>query len=394
MICEDPVRRGLLYVGLENGIFVSFDDGESWLPLQNNLPHAPVSGIVVQEHFNDLVISTYGRGFWILDDITPLQQLMPDVLAAGAHLFPPRPAYRFRPITPMSTPYSDPTIGQNPEYGAAIDYYLKAVRLKPDATAATGAGDVKIQILDAKGEVVRTLNGSSEAGLNRVHWDLRYEPTREVWLRTSPMYAPHIVPGPDGRPAPGAGRLSILAPPGTYTVKLSVGGKEQTRPLVVRKDPHSGGTEADIEAQMRMLFELRGDLNDAADAVNRIEIARSQIEALVKLVEDDAIVKAGKELNQKLIDLEMNLVDLRLTGAGQDGVRFASKLIGKLNYLANGLASGDFKPTDQQVEVRKILADQLRAHLGALDGLLSKELAAFNELLRKRNVPNIVVGRR
>jgi len=391
VICEDPVRRGLLYVGLENGIFVSFNDGESWQPLQNDLPHAPVSGIVVQEHFNDLVISTYGRGFWILDDITPLQQLTPEVLAADAHLFPPRPAWRFRPITPMSTPYDDPTIGEDPEYGAAISYYLK-----PE-TGARGAGatgerpGVRIQILDAQGEVVRTLTGPSAAGLNRVHWDLRYEPTREVRLRTSPLYAPHIVPGPDGRSAPGAGRLSILAPPGTYTVRLSVGGKTQTRPLVVRKDPHSGGTEADIDEQTRLLVELRGDLNDAADAVNRIEIARSQIESLIKLVADDVVVKAGTELNQKLIDLEMNLVDLRLTGGGQDGVRFASKLIGKISYLANGLASADFKPTDQQVEVRKILGDQLRAHLSALDSLLSGELGAFNDLLRKRNVPNVVV---
>jgi len=125
--------------------------------------------------------------------------------------------------------------------------------------------------------------------------------------------------------------------------------------------------------------------------VNRIEIARSQIEGLIKLVEDDVVVKAGTELDQKLIDLEMNLVDLRLTGGGQDGVRFASKLIGKINYLANGLASADFKPTDQQLEVRKILGDQLRAHLAALDGLLSRELGAFNDLLRKRNVPNVVV---
>jgi photosystem II stability/assembly factor-like uncharacterized protein len=385
VICEDPVRRGLLYLGLENAIFVSFDDGENWSPLQNNLPHAPVSGIVVQEHFSDLVISTYGRGFWIMDDITPLRQLTPQVLAADAHLFTVRPAYRFRNITAPSTPYSDPTVGQNPPSGASINYYLNRVRLKPDTTA-----EVRIQILDAKGEVVRTLAGTKQAGVNRVHWDLRYEPTREVRMRTSPMYAPHIVAGPDGRPAPGAGRLSILAPPGTYTVKLSVGGKEQTQPLVVRKDPNSGGTEADIDAQTRMLFDLRRDLNDAADAVNRIEIVRGQIEALGRVVDDAAIKKAGADLNQKLIDLEMNLVELRLTG-GQDGIRYASKLLAKINYLAGGLASSDFKPTDQQVEVQKILADQLRGHLSQLDGLLSRELGAFNELLRKRNVANIVV---
>ena len=139
-----------------------------------------------------------------------------------------------------------------------------------------------------------------------------------------------------------------------------------------------------------MLFDLRRELDDAAAAVNRIEVVRGQLEALARVVSDADIRKAGADLNQKLMDLEMNLIDLRLTG-GQDGIRYASKLMSKINYLAGGLASGDFKPTDQQVEVQKILADQLRGHLSQLDGLLSKELGAFNELLRKRNVANIVV---
>jgi photosystem II stability/assembly factor-like uncharacterized protein len=121
IIIEDPVRRGMLYLGTENAIYVSYDAGDRWLPLQNNLPHAPVSGIVVQEHFNDLVISTYGRGFWILDDLTPLQQLTAEVAAKPAHLFPPRAAYRFRPITAPSTTYDDPTAGTDPEYGASIN---------------------------------------------------------------------------------------------------------------------------------------------------------------------------------------------------------------------------------------------------------------------------------
>ena len=141
IIIEDPVRRGLLYAGTENAIYVSFDAGDNWQPLQNDLPHAPVSGIVVQEHFSDLVISTYGRGFWIMDDITPLRHITPAVLASDAHLFPVRDAYRFRPITAPSTTYDDPTTGENPRYGASINYYLKA-------PAARG---VKATILDDKG---------------------------------------------------------------------------------------------------------------------------------------------------------------------------------------------------------------------------------------------------
>jgi len=381
VICEDPVRRGLLYLGTENAIYVSFDDGEQWLPLQNDLPHAPVSGIVVQEQFNDLVISTYGRGFYIMDDITPLRQLTPAVLGGDAHLFTLRTAYRFRPITAPSTTYDDPTVGENPRYGASINYYLKAPAAAPP----------KIAILNQQGDVVRTLTGTNTAGVNRIHWDLRYEPTTDVILRTSPMYAPHLVPGPNGRPAPDAGRLSILAPPGTYTVKLTAGGTEQTQALTVVKDPNTGGTEADVAAQMEMLFALRRDMEAGADAVHRIESARVQFEGLSRAVEDADVRKSAASLQQQLVDLEMTLVDLRMTGGGQDGVRFGSKLLSKLNYLATGLASNDFKPTNQQGEVQRILAEQLRGHLAQIDALLAKDLKAFNEMLRARNIPNIVV---
>jgi len=381
VIQEDPIRRGLLFLGTENAIYVSFDDGAQWAPLQNDLPQVPVSGIVVQEHFSDLVISTYGRGFWIMDDITPLRQLTPQVLAADAHLFTVRPAYRFRPITAPSTTYDDPTNGENPRYGAAINYHLKA----------PSSGSVTITILDQKGELVRIITGTNRPGINRVSWDLRYAPSTEVRLRTSPLYAEHIVPGPEGRVAPGTGQLSILAPPGTYTVKLTVGNQSFTQPLEVRKDPNSGGVEDDIAAQTRMLLALRRDLNTAADAVHRIESVRVQLDVVSRVVDDVQVKAAAAALQQKLMDLEMNLVDLRLTGGGQDGVRFASKLLSKLNYLSNGVGSSDFKPTDQQREVQQILAEQLRTHVGGLEALLAKDLAAFNEMLRARSIPNIIV---
>jgi photosystem II stability/assembly factor-like uncharacterized protein len=381
-ICEDPVRRGLLYLGTENAIYVSFNEGENWQPLQNNLPHAPVYGITVQEHFNDLVIATYGRGFWIMDDITPLQQLTAEVLSLGLHLFPPRPAYRFRSITAPSSPYDDPTAGENPEYGASINYFLKDPA--PDGVSVT--------ILDQKGEKVRKLTGSNQPGINRIYWDLLYEPSEEVRLRTSPLYAPWLQVGPDGwRPAPGARSLSILAPPGSYTVKITAGEHELTQPLIVLKDPNSGGSEADIREQMVMLFELKKDLNDAAAMVNRVELVRSQLDGLCKIIDDLEIRKSGEDLNRKLTELEMNLVDLRLTDRGQDGVRFGAKLISKINYLANGLANSDFKPTDQQLEVKRVLEERLHSTLDPLEGVLSKELDAFNKMLRNKNVPNIIL---
>ena len=381
-IREDPTRRGLLYLGTENAIYVSFDDGGRWQPLQTNLPHAPVYWIAVQEHFNDLVIATYGRGFWIMDDITPIQQLTPQVLGADAHLFPPRAAYRFRNITPDASMANDPTVGQNPAYGASINYYL---RTPP-------SGGVTVSILDEQNRVVRTLPAPATAGLNRVYWDLRDEPTREVRLRTSPLHAPDVRVGPDGtRPAQGAGQLSILMPPGSYTVRLNAGGQTLTQKIEVRKDPNSGGSEADIRAQITMLTELRRDIDEAAGVVNRIELVRAQIQGLSRVLDQAEIVKPAMELEGRLAELEQNLVELRMTGRGQDGVRFGARLLGKLNYLAGGLASADFGPTNQQIEVQRELEARLKKHQADLEGLFGNDLKALNELMRGRGVSNIVV---
>jgi len=381
MILEDPVRRGLLYAGTENAIYVSFDAGDTWQPLQNDLPRAPVSGIVVQEHFSDLVISTYGRGFWIMDDITPLRNVTPAVLASEVALLPIRDAYRFRPITAPSTTYDDPTTGENPRYGASINYWLKS----------PVTGGVQAAILDDKGAVIRTITGTNVAGVNRIYWDLRHEPTTEVRLLTSPMYADHIVPGPQGRAAPGTSRLSILAAPGKYSVRITAGAVEQSQPLLVRKDPNSGATEAEIAEQNRAMVAIGRDLNAAADAVQRVESARVQLDGIIRAVDDSTVRRAARTLAQQLVALEMNLVDLRQTGQGQDGVRFGSKLIAKLGYLANGMSASDHKPTDQHGEVQVLLNTELRAQLSALDALLNKELAAFNELLKQRGVPNVLV---
>jgi photosystem II stability/assembly factor-like uncharacterized protein len=374
VIYEDPVRRGLLYLGTENAIYVSFDDGDHWQPLQNDLPHAPVSGIVVQGQFNDLVISTYGRGFWIMDDIGPIQQLTPEVMASDAHLFAPRDAYRFRTITPLSTTYDDPTTGEDPEYGAYLSYWLKA----PAKTAPT------VTILDAAGKVVRTLRGTNRAGVNRLVWDLEDERSAQARLLTPPIHAEWYPTPAEGRS--GGGGMSILLPPGTYTVKITVDGVEQSQPLTVLKDPNSAGTEADLGQQVAMLKAIREDMNRAVAMVNRVEGVRVQIATLARFTNDAEVKAAVAALEAKLVEQEMNLVDLRLTGEGQDGIRFEAKLIGKLGYLAGGLAGGDFRPTDQQVEVQKILNQQVGQQLSALDATLRTDLGALNGLLRQKGI--------
>jgi len=384
-IKEDPVRPGLLYVGTENGLYVSFNDGENWEPLQSNMPRAPVYWMVVQEHFNDLVIATYGRGFWILDDLTPIQQMNQTVRDSTVHLFPPRPAYRFRQGTVPVTMSDDPSAGQNPSYGAPISYYLKTAP----------AGDVRIRIVDAKGQTVRTFTGSKNVGLNRVVWNLEGELTTEVRMRTSPAYAPDIKVDKDGtRSAPGAPRMSILLPPGTYTVKLLVAGQELSQPLIIRKDPNSGGSEADISVQTAMMLELAKDLETGSRMVNQIELIRSQLYQMTTTLDStlaSATVKsAAGDLDKKLIEIEDDLIQRKLTGQGQDTVRWPPKLLTRINYLANGLSSGDFPPTKQQREVHQLFKEQLSGLQQRLDGVLNKDLTGFNKLLSDNNIKTVI----
>jgi len=384
---EDPVRRGLLYLGTENALYVSFNDGANWQPLQSNLPHAPVYWIAAQEHFHDLVLATYGRGFWILDDLTPLQQMTAQTAESSAYLFAPREAYRFRNATqPEATP-NDPTVGNNPPYGASLNYYLKAAP----------QGPVVLSIADASGHTVRTLGAGAQPGVNRVWWDLRFEATKQMRLRTPPEYAPEITLNAQGfRNAPGERRISLLAPPGTYTVKLTVDGKDYTQPLKVIKDPHSNGTEGDIQVQSKLMTSLSGTMNNMVDAVNQIESLRAQILALKSAVgtgQDAAAVRTGADqLSAKLVEIEENLIQLKETGRGQDDVRFPPKLTEKIGYLAGEVESSDYQPTTQQAAVHDELKEQAATYQQRLKLVLEHELADFNGLLRKQNVPNIIVS--
>jgi chromosome segregation ATPase len=228
--------------------------------------------------------------------------------------------------------------------------------------------------------------------VNRIVWDLRGEPSTEVRLRTSPLHAPEITVGPQGWRS-GGGQVTILQPPGMYSVKLSAGGRELTQPLTVKKDPHSEGTEAEIEEQMRTLEQLRTDVEATAAMVNELELLRSQLQNLPRLLDqtrDADVRKDAAALEQKLIAIEGNLIELRATGRGQDTVRWGAKLLGKINYLANELASADNRPTNQQLEVQKLHHERIATYRGQLDALVGTDLAAFNETMKRRNLPVIV----
>ena len=388
---EDPVRPGLLYLGTENSLYVSFDDGEQWTPLQTTLPHAPVTWLTVQEHFNDLVVATYGRGIWILDDLTPLQQLDDRVRASSVHLFDPRPAYRFltRPTLPMHMgEEADPPslAGRNPPYGASINYYL----------GTEPADDVELEIADADGRTLRTIEGTNEVGINRVWWDLKYESSKQPRLRTSPVGHPEIGLGAEGwRELPIEGTLAPLVPPGTYTVTLKTGQTELSQQLLVRKDPNSQGSEEGIRAQTAVMLALRDDLNAMTDAINQIESARRQIADLKASLGDDAtweaLVAEADELDQRLLEVEEGFFDPRIANDAE-AFYYPPRLYSRVQRLASGIAAEDFQPTASQLEVRAMFSRQLAEHLSTLDDIMTGALGLFNERLRSANLPHVGIN--
>jgi hypothetical protein len=387
------VKRGMLYLGTENALYLSLDDGQHWLPLQAGLPHAPVHWLTIQEHFNDLVVGTYGRGFWILDDITPLRQLTPQVVAADAFLFTPRPAYRFRPITEPMTMPDDATEGKNPPEGADITFWLKSP-LPKDSDDQVKDDAVQVVVSDGGGRIVRTLKAGkrAEPGINRVWWDLRYDPTTDVTLRTSPLYAPEFKGGADGtRKLPAGGPLSVLAPPGTYTVKLVVNGQEFAQALTVRKDPNTAGSEGDIQAQTKAMLEIRDTMNDVVRLINQAESIRAQLAQLKAVVGGDdeagkAVRMSADDLDTAIVAVESRLFNMTATGRGQDMLRMPNQLIEKLSHVADVVSLADFPPTDQALEVMNQLTKQVRGYQDQMKQMVDIKVAAFNKALRDRGM--------
>ncbi|HEX6750559.1 MAG TPA: hypothetical protein VF092_24935 [Longimicrobium sp.] len=284
VVREDPSRPGLLYAGTEFGMYVSFDDGAHWQPFQQNLPRTPVTDIKV--HRQDLVLSTQGRGFWIMDDLAPLHQLADSVARARAFLFRPRDAVRARWSGGFGGPESGiarPDAPQYPPAGALIDYHL----------ASPPAAPVWIRIRDAQGRLVRELSSDTSrraaasperagtapipaaVGMNRIAWDL-------AW------------PGPwDAGRANGRGGPAIV--PGSYTVEMTVGGTTMTQPLVVRIDPRiarDGVTQADLEAQLSHNLRVREMVTEVNRLVARVAEAKrtAQGDALARLTALEAVL--------------------------------------------------------------------------------------------------------
>lgn len=382
VVKEDPKRKDMLYAGTDNGLYISFDDGTNWMRLKNNLPPSPIYWLEIQERFDDLVIGTYGRGYYILDNISPLREYANEVTNQEVHLFSLRPAYRFHDRQSIKTDGPSMNSGRNPAYGAEINYYLK------DSISSK----VEIQILSQNDEIIRTLKGKSDKGVNRVMWDLRYEPTYKPYLRSTPPGRPWVQLNGEGwRPLVTwdldlwRGQFGPKVVPDTYKVKLIIDDQEFVRELNVLKDPKSEGSIEDIKSQVTLSLELRDAMNIAVNMINTVEIIRSELNTLIPKLKRKKDIESANQLLEKAVSVAGSLYDIHLTGAREDAFRSPMKLYGRLSALASDLGAHgiDFKPTNQQQEVANIFNGRLKTISERFDRLVNSEVEKLNRQLEK-----------
>jgi len=390
VVREDPKKRGLLYAGTEDGVYVSFDEGSNWRPLKLNLPTTPVHDLVVKN--NDLVVGTHGRAFWILDDLSPIRQFKDEITQKDAFLYTPATAYRIQAGASGELHPSKRT-AQNPPVGAVIYYFLK------DAPKAET--EAKIEILDGTGKVIRKYSSAEvkqpeepldpddkkpekeikpEAGLNRFVWDLRYEEAHRV-----PGY--YLWEYNHGAQGP-------VAAPGHYQVRLTVGSQSQTVPLDVALDPRVKVSQADLDQQFSLLMQIHEELNRLYGMVNQIQDVRLQLSGLKKRLPQNASAKtisaSADDLEKKLVAVREQLVNLAIS-ANEDSLAYPPQLDAKWAYLAIDVGSADSAPTEaEQLQFEK-LKRQNEEITARWTELQHGDLAAFQKLTAEGSLSTVVV---
>ena len=382
-IREDTKRKGLLFAGTEKGVFVSFDDGGRWQSLQLNLPVVPVHDLIV--HGDDLAIATHGRSFWILDDISPLRQLKPEDLDAAVHLFRPAPAYRTRGGGFFR---SRGAVGSNPPSGVIIDYSLKSVP----------KGDITMEILDAKGQVVRKFTSEPEkqagpqgrrsphptplpkkAGLNRYVWNMQYPMARAV---PNAQY--------DGGYPTG-----ILAVPGKYEVKLTVEGTSYTAPIELKIDPRAKISQADLEKQFTIGQEARNLEETDHTMVLEIRNLRDQLNALEgrlgKSEGDKAVRESAEAIKKKIDVIEGQLISVKST-ANEDQLNYGNLLSSQLAALEDVIDDADVAVPQADIDQLAVFRAQLEKLQADWQNVTKKDLVDLNDLMRKNHVAAVGIS--
>lgn len=393
---EDPLRKGLLFAGTETSVWVSFDDGERWQSLQQNLPHTSMRDLWI--HGDDLIVATHGRGFWILDDISPLREISESVVGKNeAHLFKPAAAIRVRQSTYTDTPVpADEPHGENPPNGAIVDYFL----------AKPAAGAVTLEILDSNGKLVRRFssddkpelseeelqkqliplywvrpwkNLSPEAGMHRWTWDLRYPPP----VSTAHDYPISAVPGDTTR-----GPFGPWVPPGQFTVRLAANGASYTAPLTVKMDPRVKTPAIGLTQMFKAQARLAEIFSRSSIALLQARSAREQVEKL-------PTSGVGKGLSDAIASVKEKIV-IALEGREDEEKEGAPKVtLGRVNGNASALYAeldrADAAPTPAQLKAIASIDGEFAPLMKLWENVRGTLIPALNLQLKDKGLTEIVI---
>ena len=384
VIREDPARKGLLYAGTETSVYVSFDDGDSWQRLSLNLPAVPVHDMLIKN--DDIVIATHGRAIWILDDLTPLQQIKDGIAPDSDFLFAPRPARRI--ALPQSFPYQPGqgknyrmvsgeiapfyesvsstghlqhtyvAAGANPPRGVSVTYFLHE---KP-------RGEITLAFQDAGGNLIKKFSSvgdggmrvSTKPGMNRFVWDMCYPDVEGITSMDGP-----------------------IAPPGDYWVQLTIGDSVQVRPIRIYKDSRVTVSDEDLQSQFDLLMKIGDSIRQTNKAVSQIRASRIRIEEGKVRVGNGQMPPqfstSAARIKRDLSSIEEQLVQI----LGPNPQKPPPARLGqKLLSLSEVVASGDFPPTTQALQVFDKYSKELDRQLGRLEQIRSEDLPALQNLLK------------
>jgi len=393
VVREDPVRKGLLYAGTEEGAYVSFDEGEHWQTLRLNMPVVAIHDLAIEQ--DDLIAATYGRSFWILDDVTPLRQVNAGMASAGEHRFAPGPAIRVRRDENQDTPLP-PEIpaGKNPPDGAILNYYLPA----------NSSSDIQLEIHDADGNLVHSYSSaplpkseeevpyvaeywiahpvplSKTAGMHRFVWNLRYADPPAVQVQSPYNYPIAAIVG--STPLPPEGPLVL---PGKYEVRLKAGGQTLREALEVKMDPRVNVVRHDLESSLELQLKISALLARDFSGYQQVKDLRARLGELLKRPKEDPLAAAAAALDGKAAALagEATPIDEKPKTTSFMAV---NETLTALMALVDG---ADFAPSEESFAAYRRLCGGFNEAASAWQEIKNKDVAAFNELLTKNHLSTL-----
>ncbi|MEZ7854507.1 MAG: glycosyl hydrolase [Cyclobacteriaceae bacterium] len=373
VVRADPERKGLLYAGTETGMYISFDNGSSWKPFQQNLPIVPITDLAIKD--NNLIAATQGRSFWIIDDLTVLHQLNPALEQRAFHLYKPMNAYRMG----GGNGQTSKTQGTNHPGGVLVHYFV-------EDTAQSDT--IRISFKEMNGELIKTYSThfdekanesklNVKPGLNQFSWDMRYQGAKTfpgMILWSAATSGPKVIPG-------------------KYQVELIINNEVIQREFEITADPRKSASQADLKAQFDFLIKVRDKLSASNQGIIDIRAIKPQINDLSDKIEGqyEGIAKLISKITTDLKRIEENLYQTQ-NESGQDPLNFPIRLNNKVGHLGSIMGVGDNKPTDQALRFYDEVGAEIDAELAQLEKIKTEDLDALNKMINNQKIKAIKIN--